>query len=100
MLDRQNPKNPRAVALRSDNELVGYCPDYLADELDQRLLEDPEARFTVLQVNPLPSPAHYRILCSLRFRTTAGEPPFRSRRLEPIAENATSLEGRRARRVA
>lgn len=99
--DEQNLVDPNAVLLRTaTQQTLGYCPHYLTDQLAQRLAEDPEARVTVLQMNPRPAPAHYRVLCSLRLHTKNGHPPFRSSRLEPISKSATALEGGRARRVA
>jgi hypothetical protein len=94
MLDIQNERNPRAVALRTDDgRIVGYCPDYLADELDKRLGTDPSAEINVLAVNPGPVPVHYRVLCDLRLTIPGGARPFRSHRLEPIAPTAVRLEG-------
>lgn len=93
MRDVQNEKNPRAVALRTtDHQLIGFCPDYLTDDLDECLSHDRGAEVTVLVVNPPPAPFHYRVLCELRFKTREGKPPFRSRRLEPLAPGALRLD--------
>lgn len=100
MLDVQNEVNPRAVAVRTaGNRLVGYCPDYLTDELGERLTEDRAAEVTVLTVNPPPTPVHYRVLCQLHLKTREERPPLRSPKLEPIASGAHRLD-RSATRVA
>lgn len=92
MLDVQNEMNERAVALRTDDHrMVGFCPDYLTDELDERLMHDRSAEITVLAINPPPAPVHYRVLCELRLTVRGGEPPFRSPKLEPIAQGAVRL---------
>lgn len=103
MLDIQNPRNRRAVALRTEaHRIVGFCPDYLTDFLDEILREDPAAQATVLAINPPPAPVHYRVLCALVFRTPAGTThPFRSPKLEPISADAVQLEADRGgKRVA
>ena len=102
MLDIQNEKNKRAVALRThDCRLVGFCPDYLTQDLDARLLDDRDAEVTVLASNAPPAPVHYRVLTELRFDAPAGAHPFRSPRLEPIPAGATSLDrDREVSRVA
>lgn len=94
MLDIQNPKNPRAVALRTeDHRIVGFCPDYLADYLDEVLLGDPAAKTTVLAMNPPPAPVHYRVLCELMFRMPSDITyPFRSGKLMPISGDAAQVE--------
>jgi hypothetical protein len=92
MLDIQNPRNPRAVALRTANlRLLGFCPDYLTGELDTHLHADGAAEVTVLALNPGPAPVHYRVLCDLRLSVPSGVHPFRSARLEPIAPGAVPL---------
>lgn len=103
MLDIQNPRNRRAVALRTeDHRIVGFCPDYLTDYLDEILLEDPAGEATVLAISPPPAPVHYRVLCELVFRAPADTtPPLRSPKLEPISPDAVQLEvNRGGKRVA
>lgn len=92
MLDIQNARNPRAVALRTeDHRILGFCPDYLTEHLDAQLIEDRSAAVTVLALNPGPAPVHYRVLCELRVAAAGGVRPFRSARLEPIVASATKI---------
>jgi len=71
--------------------MLGFCPDYLTEYLDARLIEDRAAQVTVLALNPGPAPVHYRVLCDLRLIVPSGVHPFRSPRLEPIVASATRI---------
>jgi hypothetical protein len=69
--DEQNPHGRHAKLLRTDGtELVGYLPDYLAQELDRRENAPIEQLVvTVEKVNPPPAPVHHRLLCRVQFPT-------------------------------
>jgi hypothetical protein len=85
MLDFQNPHNLRAVMLRTgDNVLLGYVPDYLAD--DVALLRKNEAPLLVHveRVNPPPAPQGHRLLCRLQARWPVDHAPFSDERFQPL----------------
>lgn len=101
MLDFQNPHNPRAVALRTeDNYLLGYAPDYLTEDVERLL--DVRAPLTVIvdRVNPPPAPQQHRLLCRLQARWPEGRAPFSDERFQPLVptdESAADTEGSRVR---
>lgn len=67
LLDVQNPFDPLALALRTDDPttLVGYCPRYLAEDFNFYLKHDPDVvKFKVLKVNP-DAPEQMRLLCNM-----------------------------------
>ncbi len=88
--DEQNPHAVHAKLLRTDGtELVGYLPDYLAQELDRRenaTIQD--LRVTVEKVNPPPAPVHHRLLCRVDFPTA--DSLFKGDDYAPIGEGAAS----------
>lgn len=89
--DVQNTVNPIAIALRTQQHaIVGYCPDYLADELTTLLDRDPELLIRVERVNPPPAPRHHRLLLTLDARAP-GYPGLRGGRYEPLVADATPL---------
>lgn len=89
--DEQNPHAVHAKLLRTDGtELVGYLPDYLAQELDRR--EDAsiqDLRVMVEKVNPPPAPVHHRLLCRVEFPTA--DSLFKGEDYEPIGVGATPV---------
>jgi len=91
MQDVQNEVNPFAIALRTEKHaLVGYSPDYLAEELTKLLAKDPDLLIRVERKNPPPAPRHHRLLLSL----TANAPDYaglRGGRYEPVVNHATPL---------
>lgn len=89
MLDFQSPHNPRAVMLRTDdNFLLGYVPDYLAD--DVALLRENEAPLAVHveRVNPRPAPQAHRLLCRLQARWPVDHAPFSDESFQPLVTPA------------
>lgn len=92
MLDVQNPVDVKAIALRTDgNELVGFCPAYLVDELAPLLSEPSAVRVTVARLNAPPAPLQHRLQCQLLVRPNAEFHAYRLGRYEPIAPNALRL---------
>jgi hypothetical protein len=91
MRDVQNDVNPFAIALRTgEHALVGYCPDYLAEELTTLLDKDPVMLIQVERKPPPPAPRHHRLLLSL----TANAPDYaglRGGKYEPVVNAATPL---------
>ena len=82
MHDCQNPKDPEAIALRTneireqDMYLIGYCPRYLKGDFQKLLktLDDDSLEITVVRVNPPPAPIQFRVLCRALMK---GPPNFR-----------------------
>src|SRR5690606_27364021 len=69
MLDFQNAYNPRAIALRTeDQHLLGYMPDYLVSDIDALRRMGEPIEISVERVNPRPAPRHHRLLCRLQAR--------------------------------
>jgi len=89
--DEQNPHALHAKLLRTDGtELVGYLPDYLAQELDGPGKPSLKELFvTVEKVNPPPAPVHHRLLCRVEFPTT--DSLFKGTDYAPIGIGATSV---------
>ena len=58
MRDFQNPKDPDALAIRTERDayLVGYCPRYLRGDI-LKLMQSHAPQIVVEQVNPPPAPA-------------------------------------------
>ena len=79
MLDVQNPKDPKAVALRTaettenDVQLVGYLPRYLCADYSQMFSEGVLPTITVERVNPAPAPVQFRLLCKAVARSAGRE---------------------------
>lgn len=91
VLDMQNPKDPRAIMLRTaeteanDIHLVGYCPRYLLDDALALMLQtqaSPEV--TVRRVNLDPAPIQYRLLVSMTMAWPRSFRPFTGRPYMPI----------------
>lgn len=93
MQDVQNPKDPKAIALRTDEgeALVGFCPAYLVDDLGP-ILEEPDAVVvTVERLNPQPAPLQHRLQCHLRVRLREDFHAYRTGRFEPLSGEALRL---------
>ena len=97
MGDFQNPKDPRALALRTtaqepqDKHLMGYLPRYLLDDVRRLLDEDEEAaRVKVERINRPPAPVHFRILCRLEMRWPSRFQPFDTPAYKPLKTKRTA----------
>ena len=97
MGDFQNPKDPRALALRTaaqepqDKHLMGYLPRYLLDDVRRLLDEDEEAACVqVERVNQPPAPVHFRILCCLEMRWPSHFQPFDTPAYKPLKSKRTA----------
>ena len=86
--DFQNPRDPMALALRTDDPepfLVGYCPRYLLDDTFDVLQNDPgSVRVAVERVNLPPAPLQLRLLCNLSARWPRAFVPCSSDKYQPI----------------
>lgn len=82
--DPTNPHTTRARELRFGEDLIGFVPSYLLDDMDA--LEGAEAgpTFTVERVNPPPHPARYRVLVRLDAAWPQGFEPFCADRFQPL----------------
>ncbi|HSN99471.1 MAG TPA: hypothetical protein VLS89_14345 [Candidatus Nanopelagicales bacterium] len=91
MLDVQNPMNPGALALRtSDNQLIGYLPDYLVSDAVRLIEERSPVNVLVERVNPAPTPLHYRLLCKLEAVWSSAFAPFQGEQLQPLDPQAVA----------
>lgn len=90
MADVQNPFNPNGLALRNEScQLLGYVPDYLAQELAQRQCLPELLRVSVLRTNPHPAPVHHRLLCHFELTHASAQPLFNGPDYQPLSDSAT-----------
>lgn len=82
--DFQNPFESDALVLRTqDNYIVGFCPSYLLDDMNQvRRKENIEV--CVERVNNEDAPLQFRLMCRLIFSTTESYKPFSSGNYAPV----------------
>lgn len=89
--DVQNVLNPRPIALRTaQHAIVGYAPDFLAEELSKLLERHPDLLVKIERINRPPAPRHHRLLLTLDARFP-GYPGLRTGRYEPLMAEATPL---------
>jgi HIRAN domain len=86
MHDVQNPHDPQALALRTDDcHLIGYCPRYLAQDIHELLKQDSKLiNVHVERVNPVPAPIQLRLLCSITAEWPSDFHPFSSNEYQPL----------------
>lgn len=88
--DVQNVVNPYALLLRDEQRrLLGYVPDYLAQEFGVHGYSPRVLDVHVLKVNPHPAPVHHRILCTFQYASDPANPLFSGADYEPLCEAAT-----------
>jgi hypothetical protein len=92
-LDCQNPHDPQAIALRTEDVvIVGYMPMYLLDDMHKLLKDSPGAvSVTVAQLNPLPAPAHHRLLCHLEAQWHGNSEPFSGEQFQPLVKESVPV---------
>jgi hypothetical protein len=83
-LEATNPVNPLARMLRFRGEAVGYVPDYLLSDLEALDAARSNLVFTVVKVNPPPTPAHHRLLVRLDAGWPRGFQPFAGADFAPV----------------
>ena len=77
MPDWCNPRDPNAIALRTeDRHIVGYVPRFYSAELMRLHAAKVAPAFTVEHVNPPPAPTQQRVLCSVDAAWNHPEPPL------------------------
>lgn len=70
-LDRDNPKNPKAVLIdTTDGQKVGYVPDWLCPDIHDRIENGWTVTAVAERVNP-DAPAHVRVLCRIEAKDPA-----------------------------
>lgn len=88
-----NEFNPKAhLLLCHDGRAVGHVPDYLVDNLNELVEQDPSLRVMVVRVNAVPAPSQQRLLAKLDVSSTAPL-PHRGPRFEPISGSAVRIHG-------
>jgi len=91
MHDFQNPRDPKALALRTaeaehgDMYLMGYCPRYLLPDL-HKLMGANRAlpSVTVEKVNQPPAPVQFRLLCRMTMKWPHDFQPFSDYAYQPL----------------
>jgi hypothetical protein len=85
--DVQNAHDPLAVALwTEDDHLIGYCPRYLAPDVQKLLNQNPGlVHVHVERVNPAPTPIQLRLLCNMTAEWPSSFRPFSSDEYQPLA---------------
>ena len=82
----QNPFDKKALQLQTrDNHIVGYCPSYLLDDVNEIIEKEAEVEVCVKRVNDEASPLQFRFLCRLIVPQTANYRPFSNQTYKPIA---------------
>lgn len=72
-LDYQNEHDSNAVIVRADNpaEIVGYCPRYLAKDINTLLLNSTTLTVSVEKISTS-APTNYRLMCRINGQLNAG----------------------------
>lgn len=93
MEDVQNEVNAAALALRTKRcELLGFVPDYLAQELARHDLPARLLTIEVRRVNPAPGPVHHRLLCHFQYPDHGDPVLFAGAEYQPLSSMATAAE--------
>jgi HIRAN domain len=94
MHDFQNPHDPQALALRTeDSHMIGYCPRYLALDIHELLKQDPKlVNVHVERVNPTPAPIQLRLLCNMTAEWPTNFRPFSSDEYQPLVNVSSPVE--------
>lgn len=92
MHDIQNAQDPRALALRTnDDHSIGYCPRYLVEDVHVLLKQDPQlVNVHVERVNPAPTPIQHRLLCNMTAKWPSDFKPFSSNQYQPLIDPVTN----------
>jgi hypothetical protein len=91
MLDLQNPVDPKAIAVRTaDNVLIGYLPAYLATDLLRLQESCTYLHVLVERVNPPPAEVHHRLLCKVISCWPEGFRPFDADAFRPMAASSAA----------
>jgi len=77
-LDPTNPVNARARLLDAAGASIGFVPDYLLADVERLERGATPPTFTVERINPVPQPAHHRVLVRLEAPWPEGFEPFQA----------------------
>jgi hypothetical protein len=89
MPDGQNPEDPSAVALRTEDKvLLGYVPRYYCPDLELLRQNQTQPEVRVLRVNASPAPVQQRVLVQLDAPWLAEAPPFDRPQYQPLNARA------------
>ena len=92
MYDVQNPVDPMALALRTeDRAVVGYMPAYLLDDTHELLQTCSFCQVYVDRINPPPAPIQQRLLCRLESCWPTGFVPYSTARYQPLTQGAATV---------
>ena len=81
----QNPFDKKALQLQTrDNHIVGYCPSYLLNDMNDIVQKEAEIEVCVERVNDEKSPLQFRFLCRLIIPQKANYSPFSNQNYKPI----------------
>lgn len=85
-LDFQNSFETNALQLHTpDNHIVGYCPSYLLDDMNEYVRQGKHIGAYVERVNNGNAPLQFRLLCRLVMPQMSGFQPFSDHDYQPIA---------------
>ena len=86
MGDLQNPVDPKAIALRTeDNHLIGYLPAYIAGDARKLAEGCGTVNVAVERVNGPPAEVHHRLLVKVNTCWPDGFRPFSDQAFHPLA---------------
>jgi len=93
--DCQNPVDPRAIALRTDDRHnVGFIPAYLLGDAWNLLQQCAFIDAYVARVSPSPAPLQQRLLCEMRSCWPDDFVPFAAQRFQPLSSEARIVSAR------
>ncbi len=89
----QNPFDKNALQLQTrDNHIVGYCPSYILDDVNEIIEKEAEFEVCVERVNDENAPLQFRFLCRLTVPQMKNYRPFSNRNYEPVVSIAKLAE--------
>ncbi len=89
--DFQNTFESDALQLHtSDNYIVGYCPSYLLDDMNE-MRRNKDIKVCVERVNDETAPLQFRLLCRLTFPQVHNYRPFSSGNYAPVVAEIGSM---------
>jgi HIRAN domain len=91
--DFQNPHDPQALLIRTETKhILGYCPRYLAADISETLHCNPQlVKVQVQQINPIPTPMQFRLLCKISAQWQQDFTPFNSQDYRSIMDSSLIL---------
>jgi len=91
-LDLQNRFEHDALQLHTrDNHIIGYCPSYLLDDVNEYVRGGFKFEVSVERVNDRSAPLQFLLLCRVVFPQTARHRPFTSNAYKPIITTLSTV---------